>query len=77
MRGLATRRHHTARIKAAVRRYWVAGWHPNGRYPEDITPARVGKVASAKQACSCSMCGHTRRHEGPTLQELRQEIGDD
>ena len=32
----------------------------------------VGMLRKTRKPCSCWMCGHRRRYEGPTIQELRQ-----
>jgi hypothetical protein len=32
----------------------------------------LGLLRKTKKRCSCWMCGHRRRYEGLTIQELRQ-----
>jgi hypothetical protein len=64
MRSRAFRRHHEYRIKQRVRRYY-------GGYAADL-PRHLGRIAHARQLCSCAMCGNPRRYFGePTLQERR------
>jgi len=60
----ALRRHHEARIKRRVARYY--GGFARGN------PRDVGKIAHARQLCSCSSCGNPRRRHGEcTMQERR------
>lgn len=54
----ATRRHHKARMK---RRAVAVRPHAPGAV----------KLADHMANCSCFMCGHMRRWQGPTLQERR------
>ena len=58
------RRHHEQRVKRRVAAYY-------GGYARR-DPRHIGKIAHARQLCSCWMCGNPRRRLGePTLQELR------
>ena len=64
MHSRAMRRHHEARMKTRVRSYY-------GGYARHI-PRSIGRIAHARQLCSCFMCGNPRRHYGGgTLQERR------
>jgi hypothetical protein len=64
MRSRAWRRHHERRIKYRVRRYY-------GGYAKD-NPRQLGRLAHARQLCSCWMCGNPRRHlRERSLQERR------
>jgi hypothetical protein len=59
----AQRRHHVARLKRVC-----AGW-----LARDVreSPRHLGKRVTTPVPCSCWMCGNKRRHEGLTIQELR------
>jgi hypothetical protein len=59
----AQRRHHVARLKRVC-----AGW-----LARDVreSPRHLGKRVTTPAPCSCWMCGNKRRHEGLTIQELR------
>lgn len=60
----AGRRHHEERVKRRVAAYY-------GGYARH-DPRLRGKIAHARQLCSCFMCGNPRRRVGePTLQERR------
>lgn len=64
MRSRAWRRHHESRIKHRVRQYY-------GGYAKD-KPRHVGRIAHARQPCSCWMCGNPRRYlRERSLQERR------
>ena len=64
MQSRALRRHHEHRIKQRVRDYY--GGYAHHR------PRSIGKLAHARQLCSCVMCGNPRRHLGEaTMQERR------
>ena len=70
MRSRSIRRHHERRIKSRVRSYY------RGYAAHD--PRHIGKIAHARQLCSCFMCGNPRRHwRQPTLQELRADLAGD
>lgn len=65
-RNRAFRRHHAARIKQRVEKYY------GGAHADD--PRRLGRLAHTRTPCSCWMCGNPRRHTGErTLQERRAE----
>lgn len=69
-RGRAFRRHQDRQAKRRAHFHLVYRWGI-----DDPTPAHVGLVASTHCcACSCWMCGHFRRTEGPTWQELHAEL---
>ncbi len=62
MRSRAARRHHEYRIKRRVETYHGGYARGNAR--------DLGRIAHARQSCSCWMCGNPRRHLGElTLQE--------
>ena len=64
MRVRAWRRNHESRIKQRVRQYY-------GGYAKD-KPRDLGRIAHARQLCSCWMCGNPRRYLGErSLQERR------
>ena len=64
MRSRAVRRHHEERVKARVRSYY-------GGYAR-FRPRSIGRIAHARQLCSCFMCGNPRHYwGGGTLQERR------
>ncbi len=68
MQSRALRRHHEQRIKQRVRGYY-------GGYAR-ANPRHIGKIAHARQLCSCVMCGNPRRHLGErSLQERRTLAG--
>lgn len=46
--------------------------HKDGLTAEEFARFR-GTYRKTPKPCSCSMCGHTRKHCGLTIQELRQE----
>ena len=43
----------------------------HGSWARKGGPRAIGMVVSTPKLCSCWMCGHRRRHEGPTIQERR------
>ena len=62
----ALRRHHEQRMKRHVAGYY--GGYARGH------PRALGKLAHARQLCSCWMCGNPRRYLGErTLQERRAD----
>ena len=62
----ALRRQHEVRMKHQVADYY--GGYARGE------PRHLGKLAHARQPCSCAMCGNPRRWFGElTLQERRFE----
>ncbi|EAM1616367.1 hypothetical protein EU642_22290 [Salmonella enterica] len=61
-RSRALRRHHMARLKRKRSTY-----HNRGAG----TPTGVGMVYRTPCCCSCYMCGHRRRYEGMSMQELK------
>src|SRR5450432_4158031 len=67
MRSRGIRRHHEQRIKSRVRSYhggFAAG-----------DPRHIGKIAHARQQCSCRLCGNPRRYwKEETIQELRADM---
>jgi hypothetical protein len=64
LRSRAWRGHHEIRIKHRVRQYY-------GGYAKD-KPRQAGRIAHARQPCSCWMCGNRRRHlRERSLQERR------
>jgi len=66
MHSRAMRRHHEARVKARVRRYY--GGLAMG------SPRDTGKIAHARSLCSCRLCGNPRRYwKEVTVQEMRAE----
>lgn len=69
MRDRSIRRHHEIRIKRRVARY-------HGGFAAE-NPRHIGRIAHARQLCSCFMCGNPRRyiHER-TVQERRAENGE-
>ena len=70
MRMGAWRRHHESRIKQRVRHYY-------GGYAKD-KPRQLGRIAHARQLCSCWMCGNPRRYlKERSLQERRASQSDD
>ena len=75
MRTRDWRRHQELRIKSRIADYY--GGYARGN------PRAVGRLAHARQPCSCWMCGNPRRHLGArTLQESRaaaawHHLGDD
>jgi hypothetical protein len=65
----ALRRHQEKRLKQRVKGYYGGFARGDAR--------RVGKVAHARQPCSCPDCGNPRRHfGGPTIQERRHRDAD-
>jgi len=67
VRSRAVRRHHEHRIKRRVENYYAGYARGNARH--------LGRIAHARQTCSCWMCGNPRRHLGElTLQERRANI---
>ena len=68
MRSRAFRRDHEERIKRRVRGYY------NG-YAAEL-PRHLGRIAHARQLCSCWLCGNPRRYVGErTVQERRAASG--
>jgi hypothetical protein len=62
----AVRRHHEQRMKRRVADYY--GGYAQGE------PRALGKLAHARQLCSCWMCGNPRRYlRERTLQERRAD----
>jgi len=62
----AERRHHTARLKAARRRYWGRDLRAE--------PQQLGMCVNTAAVCSCAMCGNPRRiHKERTVQERSAE----
>ncbi len=62
MRSRSMRRHHEQRIKRRVRSYY-GGYAANSR-------RQLGRLAHARQPCSCWMCGNPRqRQKAVTLAE--------
>ena len=59
----AIRRHHSARLKKARRHYWGRNLSQNAK--------ELGGLVDTPCQCSCWMCGHQRKHHGPTVQERR------
>lgn len=59
----ALRRFHAARLKRERRFY--------SGIDNAFVPRRLGRLVHTPAMCSCWMCGHRRRHEGPTLAERR------
>jgi len=60
----AIRRHHEQRVKRRVSGYYNGYARGN--------PQQLGKIAHARQLCSCWMCGNPRRYlDERTLQERR------
>jgi len=68
MRDRAIRRLYDDRRKAEVRRQF-ADW-PGCVFD----PVWVAKRATTRGQCSCYLCGHTRLHKGPTIQERRAAL---
>lgn len=59
----AERRHHLERLR-----------YKRGRHAgRDLRHSRreLGKALASPCPCSCYLCGNTRHHHGPTLQEAR------
>ncbi len=64
MSSRSLRRHHEHRVKRRVAAYY-------GGYARH-NPRHLGRIAHARQLCSCWMCGNPRRWLGEsTLQERR------
>lgn len=64
----ALRRHQCERIKAKRKSYHTG---PHQGLDARTNARRLGIVAHTAKPCSCWMCGHARRHNGPTIQERR------
>jgi hypothetical protein len=65
----ALRRHQEKRLKHRVESYY--GGYARG------DARKAGKVAHARQPCSCPACGNPRRHFGvPTIQERRHRVAE-
>jgi len=62
-RGRAYRRAQIERLKKARAHYWGGN--------ASATPRLLGMVVSTPCPCSCPMCGHRRKWDGPTVQERR------
>jgi hypothetical protein len=66
MQSRSIRRHHEQRVKSRVRTYH------GGSAAGD--PRHIGRIAHARQQCSCRMCGNPRRYwKEQTIQELRAD----
>lgn len=63
----ALRRHHRQRMIARA----LKSWNVIGLPVEDRLQ-RALRSYDNMQRCSCYMCGHRRKWQGPTIQELRQ-----
>lgn len=65
-RGRAFRRHQARLAKRRAYNFLKTWWGL-----EDPTPQHVGVFASTHcKPCSCPLCGHARKWEGPSWQEL-------
>lgn len=64
-RSRAFRIHQEAKKKRKIKKKFS---HWFGEYMSD---RRVGMFAKTPKMCSCFMCGNRRKHQGPTLQEIR------
>ena len=63
----ALRRHHRQRMIASALKSWnIVG------LPEEDRRQRALRRYDNMQWCSCYLCGHRRKYQGPTIQELRQ-----
>lgn len=58
--------HQEAKKKRKIKKNFS---HWFGEYMSD---RRIGMFAKTPKMCSCFMCGNQRKHNGPTMQERRQ-----
>ena len=59
----AFRIHHRNRIKNNRKRYWDMDLEKNSRF--------LGICINTPHPCSCYLCSNRRKHDGPTLQEIK------
>lgn len=75
---LAENRHHEARKKAKAAKIVAfrrsGGWGQGLFDPRPITAREIGMTAATPHPCSCYMCGHRRKWDGPTVAEMRRGV---
>lgn len=72
MRSRAERRHHQARIKNKVSKFWFM--NPRNWFDfEEARQKHLKRLASTRKPCSCHMCGNPRHFDKDklTMQEKR------
>ncbi len=67
----ALRRSHRLRLIARTLKLFV-----NERFPVEDRLYFALRLYNNRKNCDCFMCNRTRKHYGPTVQELRQECWD-
>lgn len=79
MRGLADKRHHSARMKRKYRLIFEPIMWDRNHWPYlhgPMSRREVGILSRTPKPQSCFCCSNKRRNHGPTFQERKQLTGD-